>query len=156
MGFLLSSPIPPVALSFYSKGILTFFSFRGFFHKHAILFRRSNRGISQNGFKASKSPFFFKLFFFFFLHPILLALFSRFFPFPVSALMFKTLSGPLFSLFPTHSCPINVLTKPSPSSAHRILISILLACVFATKAKIRTKGNSTQNLFLCFSIYNWI
>lgn len=58
MGFLFSSPIPPVALSFYSKGILTFFSFRGFSHKHAILFRRSNRGISQIKFKPPEIPFF--------------------------------------------------------------------------------------------------
>lgn len=153
MGFLFSSPIPPVALFSFSKGILTFFSFRGFSHKHAFLFRRSNRGIFQRKRRAIAIQSFSQLL------PVTLPpssspFLSRFFPSPVSALMFITLSGPLFSLFPTHSCPINVLTKPSPSSAHRILISILLACVFATKAKIRTKGNSTQNLFLCFSIYN--
>lgn len=100
MGFLFSSPIPPVALSFSSKGILTFFSFRGFFHKHAILFRRSNRGISQNGFKASKSPLFFQtLFLFFFSTPSSSPFFLGFFLFPFLRSCLKPFRAPSLVFF---------------------------------------------------------
>lgn len=45
---------------------------------------------------------------------------------------------------PTHSPPINVLAKPFPTSAQRIQRSISLTSVFATKAKISTRGISKR------------
>lgn len=80
------------------------------------------------------------------------------FPIFTPSVSFNSFLPPFHILFrfflsspPTHSPPINVLAKPFPTSAQRILRSYSLTSVFATKAKIGTRGISKRVYTLFFS-----
>lgn len=80
------------------------------------------------------------------------------FPIFTPSVSFNSFLPPFHILFrfflsspPTHSPPINVLAKPFPTSAQRIQRSYSLTSVFATKAKIGTRGISKRVYTLFFS-----